>query len=65
MREASMSPGDGAPPRAPADGPGQPREPRAVEASQLMAGGRELIILHRGERYRLRVTQRDKLILTK
>ncbi|MGA0598847.1 hemin uptake protein HemP [Enterovirga sp. CN4-39] len=40
-------------------------EPRAVQASQLLGGAREIIILHRGERYRLRLTQHDKLILTK
>lgn len=41
------------------------RQPPAVEASALMAGRREVVILHRGERYRLRVTQSNKLILTK
>ena len=41
------------------------KEPRALEASQILAGSREVIILHRGERYRLRLTQHDKLILTK
>ena len=32
---------------------------------ELLAGGPEAIILHAGERYRLRVTANDKLILTK
>jgi hemin uptake protein HemP len=31
----------------------------------LLGGGKEVIILHAGERYRLRVTANDKLILTK
>ncbi|WP_407518809.1 hemin uptake protein HemP [Methylobacterium oryzisoli] len=30
-----------------------------------MSGRREVIILHAGERYRLRITANDKLILTK
>ncbi|NNM72874.1 hemin uptake protein HemP [Enterovirga sp. DB1703] len=58
-RDGEVRPRDAEGPRA--DG----REPRAVEARELLAGGREVIILHRGERYRLRVTQHDKLILTK
>jgi hemin uptake protein HemP len=32
---------------------------------ELIGGGREVIILHAGERYRLRITANDKLILTK
>lgn len=36
-----------------------------IEASRLMQGGREVIILHNGERYKLRVTAQQKLILTK
>ena len=35
------------------------------DVRQLIGGGREVIILHAGERYRLRVTANDKLILTK
>ena len=38
---------------------------RTVEADALLAGAREIVIVHRGERYRLRVTQNGKLILTK
>ena len=41
------------------------RQAPAIESGTLFAGTREVIILHRGERYRLRVTQSDKLILTK
>lgn len=40
-------------------------EPAAIESAQLLSGGREVVILHRGERYRLRLTQSGKLILTK
>ncbi|MEH3148411.1 MAG: hemin uptake protein HemP [Methylobacterium frigidaeris] len=36
-----------------------------VESARLMRGRRELTILHAGERYRLRITANDKLILTK
>ena len=35
------------------------------DVRELLAGGREAIIIHAGERYRLRVTANDKLILTK
>ncbi len=37
----------------------------AIDSTTLMAGGREIVILHAGERYRLRITANDKLILTK
>lgn len=36
-----------------------------VDVQALVAGGREAIILHEGERYRLRITTNRKLILTK
>ena len=36
-----------------------------IDIRDLLAGGREAIIVHGGERYRLRVTAKDKLILTK
>ena len=36
-----------------------------IESADLFAGGKELEILHRGERYRLRVTKNGKLILNK
>lgn len=53
--------------------PGQPPSPasprpavREIDLRSLLdQGGREVVILHKGERYRLRVTARDKLILTK
>jgi hemin uptake protein HemP len=36
------------------------------DVRDLLGGGREvIIIIHAGERYRLRVTANDKLILTK
>ncbi|QCI67882.1 hemin uptake protein HemP [Phreatobacter stygius] len=36
-----------------------------VELTAILGTGREAVILHKGERYRLRVTANDKLILTK
>ena len=39
--------------------------PRRVGSSALFAGTREIVILHRGQEYRLRITKADKLILTK
>ena len=36
-----------------------------VDVQALVAGGREAVILHEGERYRLRITTNRKLILTK
>lgn len=43
--------------------PGSVRPRVAVE--DLMQGNNEIIIEHRGEEYRLRVTSNSKLILTK
>jgi len=36
-----------------------------VESATLFQRGREVIIVHRGQEYRLRITKSDKLILTK
>ncbi|MGK7868740.1 hemin uptake protein HemP [Falsiroseomonas sp. E2-1-a20] len=47
----------------PADLPDPP--PRSVPSGELLRGARELLILHQGETYRLRLTSNDKLILTK
>ena len=42
-----------------------PEEPlRKVSSEALLGGGRELVILHNGREYRLRMTQNGKLILT-
>ena len=38
---------------------------RIVSTQQLMAGERELVLRHKGEDYRLRITRLNKLILTK
>jgi len=38
---------------------------RRVTSEILLAGQRELVIEHSGEEYRLRITSKGKLILTK
>ena len=40
------------------------REPRQISSRDLLGGGKELVIVHDGRRYYLRVTQNGKLILT-
>jgi hemin uptake protein HemP len=36
-----------------------------IDASTLLASGREVILVHKDNEYRLRLTSNDKLILTK
>jgi hemin uptake protein HemP len=36
-----------------------------VTSKKLFDGDREIIILHSGQKYHLRITRQDKLILTK
>jgi hemin uptake protein HemP len=36
-----------------------------IDSHALLRGGRELVIVHGEHEYRLRLTQNDKLILTK
>lgn len=38
---------------------------REIDVASLIGTEREIVLLHRGERYRLRVTANGKLILTK
>jgi len=38
---------------------------RRVDSAALFEHGREVIIVHHGQEYRLRITKSDKLILTK
>jgi hemin uptake protein HemP len=51
------------------DQPPDPKEeapaPRIIAAERLFEGQREIYIEHDGERYRLRITRRGKLILQK
>lgn len=46
-------------------GPVPPGVPPEVSSEALLRGQREITILHAGDRYRLRITANDKLILTK
>ncbi len=39
--------------------------PRRLSLDAILDGRREVIIQHRGEDYRLRLTSNDKLLLTK
>jgi hemin uptake protein HemP len=41
------------------------RPVRRIAISDLMAGGREAVLVHDGTEYRLRLTSNGKLILTK
>jgi|SoiMetStandDraft_2_1073263.scaffolds.fasta_scaffold1034242_2 hemin uptake protein HemP len=38
---------------------------RRVDSTAIFAGDREVVITHRGQEYRLRITKADKLLLTK
>ncbi|PCI14992.1 MAG: hypothetical protein COB71_00120 [Thiotrichales bacterium] len=38
---------------------------RRLTSDELLAGQRELVIEHHGDEYRLRITSKEKLILTK
>lgn len=38
---------------------------RRLESTTLFERGREVVIVHHGQEYRLRITKSDKLILTK
>jgi hemin uptake protein HemP len=43
----------------------EPDPVRRVESATLFQLGREVVIVHHGQEYRLRITKSDKLILTK
>ncbi len=42
-----------------------PKRPSEIDVHELIGDSKEVILLHAGERYRLRITANDKLILTK
>lgn len=44
--------------------PNAGRTPQSVTSEQLLGEARELVIVHAGREYRLRLTQYGKLILT-
>ena len=61
-----MTTGGGAlEPDAPREEAVAPKGRRAVASDDLFQGLRELVILHRNDEYRLRITRAGKLILTK
>lgn len=41
------------------------REGVRIASAELFRGRREIVIVHRGQEYRLHITKADKLILTK
>ncbi|WP_020175160.1 hemin uptake protein HemP [Methyloferula stellata] len=47
----------------------KPEKPKpdvpVINVRDLLADSREAVLIHEGERYRLRITAKDKLILTK
>jgi hemin uptake protein HemP len=57
------------------DDPGEAPSPREaspaartgarIASTELFRGHREVVIVHRGQEYRLHITKADKLILTK
>lgn len=53
------------PPSDPAPKPPAGPEIPVIDVRQLIGDGREIILMHQGEAYRLRITARDRLILTK
>jgi hemin uptake protein HemP len=50
---------------APGDAAGELPPVHRVESAALFQRGREVVIVHHGQEYRLRITKSDKLILTK
>ncbi|HXH84743.1 MAG TPA: hemin uptake protein HemP [Candidatus Tectomicrobia bacterium] len=57
---AGRGPGDG----AGADDAGRAGAPR-IDSAALFRAAREIVIVHQGQEYRLRITRAEKLILTK
>ena len=52
-------------PGKPVKRPISPLSIKRVAVSDLLGGGREAVLLHDGDEYRLRLTSNGKLILTK
>lgn len=45
--------------------PAPPAAPKVLTSTELLGSAREITILHAGETYRLKLTSKDRLILTK
>jgi hemin uptake protein HemP len=65
MLESIATPISDSDARAPHDGRERASRELRTDSHRLLAGGRELVIDHAGQQYRLRLTRNDKLILTK
>ena len=63
VNDALPGPADPAPSRSPSSSEATV-VPARVDSATLLGRSRELVILHAGREYRLRVTQNGKLILT-
>jgi len=64
MNKSTSNPTDFKPNPSPSDEVGA-KPPRKMSSSELFGQAREIVIVHAGSEYRLRVTSNDKLILTK
>ena len=53
------------PKSAEGDSPAPPAGKKRIKVADLMQGAREVILLHEGEEYILRITKAKRLILTK
>ncbi len=54
------------PPSSPRPGtPDAPRPARRIQSRELFEDGKEVVIEHANQAYRLRITRQNKLILTK
>lgn len=47
------------------EGPPRTAPPRVIPVESLMGGQQEVLLVHQGQTYRLRITRLGKLILTK
>ncbi len=64
MAASGTSGGEKKPPSPPGSAPPRHPVPRIV-LNDLLAGGREAVLVHNGAEYHLRLTSNDKLIMTK
>ena len=65
LRQALAFPADRGPSGDAGAEAAEPAAAGTVSSAALFGRRRELVIVHRGQTYRLRITRTDKLILTK
>lgn len=67
MTVKPMTPNTNLPPPDPLSGEAimTTSEPRRIDVGAVFADQREVVLMHNGEAYRLRITANNKLILTK